>query len=78
MGKPKLGRAQLLRMEADLEDGQDAFITLKAKRRKCQKCGRPVRLRNWTKKDRELEDRISDAAAKLREDRRTFRVAQGR
>ena len=71
-------KAQLLRMAADLEEAQDAFVELKAKRRKCSECGRPIRARNQTKKDKELEAEIREAAEALRQQRKDLREAEGR
>jgi transcription initiation factor IIE alpha subunit len=78
MGDAKVGRAALLRMEAEVVEFEEAFDALKQKRRACSECGRPIRERNQTKNDKALEAQIRKAAHELRAKRQAFRKAQGR
>jgi hypothetical protein len=70
----KLGRADLLRREAEVADLEDELDELKAKRPRCDKCGRLEVVAGGSSK---LEDDIRMLKHTLREARQSFREARG-
>lgn len=69
---PKVGRAQLLRMEADVAELEEAFDELKRQRPRCESCGRLKVTGGRSKLDKE----IRKAAGVLYEKRQAWRQAR--
>lgn len=65
-------RAELLRLEAEVEDLQDALVAAKAKRHKCGECGRMLAA------SAKVEKEIAGLKADLSEKRRRFRELRER
>lgn len=78
MAERKVGRAALLRMQADLAEAEESFVALKSKRRRCSECGRPLHPRDQTANDQKVEAQIRGAALALRAMRQKTREAEGR
>lgn len=69
---PKVGKADLLRLELAVAEAGEKHAALKAKRPRCESCGRLEVVTGQSK----LEDQIRAAGVALREARQRFREAR--
>lgn len=67
-----VSRAQLLRMEADLAEAEEAFDAVKRERPRCEACGRLEVTGGRSK----LDVQIREAGVLLRTQRQAFREAR--
>lgn len=66
---PKVGKAELLRLELAEAEAAEKFVAAKAKRESCGECGR-------VKPNQKVEAQIGKAREKLTAARRAFREAR--